>query len=395
MIEKMRRIGITLLLSLLVLPLAAQQVADTAYLFRFVPHKDLFYVPFKGNDAEMNRLCAVLKANIDLLREGKMFICVSSYAASGNETMSAGRMGYLRSHRVKSELITHTGITEQMFVTDRQISAAYGDTLRNVVVIAFPASVEKVEKIAGAKAAEAVRTYYREIEEQKQEEVRAKQEIIARETEAQRKAEAETLRAAQEARRIAEEQKQEQEAQRQAEAEKARLANQSSTATTDHDSHHLSLRANLLSWATLTPDLGVEWRINSNWGVLLNGSWTSWSWDNTNRRYALWKVSPAIHYYIGMQKRGYVGAMYHTGQFNYKFSETGKQGDYHGGGIVGGYQLPIGNCLSLDFNLGVGYTRADYERYKIIEGTKVRQGSDTKNYWGINQVGVTLVWKLF
>lgn len=386
---KLKQIGLTLLLILLVLPLSAQEKSGTAYIFRFVPQKDLFYVPYKGNDVELERLLDTLESNIDHLREGRMYICVSSYAASGNGDVNSSRMSYLHNSRVKSELIIRTGITEKMFVTDRQISKPYGDTLRNVVVVAFPASVEKVEQIAGAKAAETVRTYYREIEEQKQEEVRAKQEIVAREAETQQKAE--TRRAAEEARRIAGEQ----EAQQQAEAEKTRLANQHPTEVADNDSYRLSLRANLLSWATLTPDLGVEWRINHNWGILLNGSWTSWSWDNTNRRYAMWKLSPEVRHYIGMQKRGYVGAMYHIGDFNYKLSETGKQGNYQGGGIVGGYQLPIGKRLSIDFNLGVGYTRADYEKYTVIEGVRVRQGSDTKNYWGINQAGVTLVWKLF
>ena len=51
--------------------------------------------------------------------------------------------------------------------------------------------------------------------------------------------------------------------------------------------YHLSLRANLLRWATLTPDFGVEWRICPSWGIAVNGSWTSWSWNDKDRRYAL------------------------------------------------------------------------------------------------------------
>ena len=66
-----------------------------------------------------------------------------------------------------------------------------------------------------------------------------------------------------------------------------------------------SLRANLLRWATLTPDLGIEWRINRLWGILVHGSWTSWSWSNKDRRYALWEVSPEVRHYIGKEKRGY------------------------------------------------------------------------------------------
>ena len=106
--------------------------------------------------------------------------------------------------------------------------------------------------------------------------------------------------------------------------------------TTDY---HLSLRANLLRWATLTPDLGLEWRICPSWGIAVNGSWTSWSWSDKDRRYALWEVAPEVRYYMGEKKAWHLGAMFKAGQFNYKLSETGKQGDLMGGGITAGYQL--------------------------------------------------------
>ena len=157
----------------------------------------------------------------------------------------------------------------------------------------------------------------------------------------------------------------------------------------------ISLRANLLRWATLTPDLGVEWRICPSWGIAVNGSWTSWSWNDKDRRYALWEVAPEVRYYMGEKKAWYLGAMFKTGQFNYKLSETGKQGDLMGGGITAGYQLRLNKALALDFNLGLGYLNADYEKYEVIDGVRVRRGNETKDWWGPINAGVTLVWKLF
>lgn len=157
----------------------------------------------------------------------------------------------------------------------------------------------------------------------------------------------------------------------------------------------ISLRANLLRWATLTPDLGVEWRICPSWGIAVNGSWTSWSWNDKDRRYALWKVAPEVRYYMGGKKAWYLGAMFMTGQFNYKLSETGKQGDLMGGGITAGYQMRLNKALALDFNLGLGYLNADYEKYEVINGVRVRRGNETKDWWGPTNAGVTLVWKLF
>ena len=157
----------------------------------------------------------------------------------------------------------------------------------------------------------------------------------------------------------------------------------------------ISLRANLLRWATLTPDFGVEWRICPSWGIAVNGSWTSWSWNDKDRRYALWEVAPEVRYYMGEKKAWYLGAMFKTGQFNYKLSETGKQGDLMGGGITAGYQLRLNKALALDFNLGLGYLNADYEKYEVIDGVRVRRGNETKDWWGPINAGVTLVWKLF
>ena len=157
----------------------------------------------------------------------------------------------------------------------------------------------------------------------------------------------------------------------------------------------ISLRANLLRWATLTPDLGVEWRICPSWGIAVNGSWTSWTWSDKDRRYALWEVAPEVRYYMGEKKAWYLGAMFKAGQFNYKLSETGKQGDLMGGGITAGYQLRLNKALALDFNLGLGYLNADYEKYEVIDGVRVRRGNETKDWWGPINAGVTLVWKLF
>lgn len=139
----------------------------------------------------------------------------------------------------------------------------------------------------------------------------------------------------------------------------------------------------------------MEWRINRNVGIVVNGSWTSWTWNDKDRRYALWEVNPEVRYYIGKEKRGYIGAMYKVGGFNYKFSGTGKQGDLMGGGITGGYQLKLNKALALDFSLGLGYVRADSEKYTVIDGVRVRQGKESKNWWGPTSAGVTLVWTIF
>ncbi len=363
----------TALLSLLLLPVTAQQKADTTYTFRFVPREDMFYVPWSGNDMELARLLECIESNKTDILDGKLPLYVDGYCNSlGREADNLGT-AKIRANRVKSELIVRAGIKEESFVTRNH--AAEGDfvTVRLTVPVKETA-VTDVEAEARRKA-EA---------ERMEAEKRAGQERLAEE---QRKAE--------EARLADEKDGAERTAQQQQTATQQNILADTPSETATAENYHFAIRTNLLRIVTLTPDLGVEWRISPSWGIAVNGSWTSWSWSDKDRRYALWEVTPEVRYYMGEKKAWYLGAMFKAGQFNYKLSETGKQGDLIGGGITGGYQLRLNKALALDFSLGLGYLNADYEKYEVIDGVRVRKGSEAKDWWGPINAGVTLVWKLF
>ena len=345
-------------------PVIAQQKADTTYTFRFVPQKDMFYVPWNGNDTELSRLLGCIENYKATILDGKLPLLVDGYCNSlGSEARNLAT-AKIRANRVKSELIIRAKIKEENFITHNH--ATGGDFV--IVRLTIPA------KETAATDAEARR--------------RAEAERLETETRAEEERRAEEQRKAEEA-RLADEK---------TEAEKAAQQNtltdtpSETKITTDY---HLSLRANLLRWATLTPDLGLEWRICPSWGIAVNGSWTSWTWSDKDRRYALWEVAPEVRYYMGEKKAWYLGAMFKAGQFNYKLSETGKQGDLMGGGITAGYQLRLNKALTLDFNLGLGYLNADFEKYEVIDGVRVHRGNETKDWCGPINAGVTLVWKLF
>ena len=348
-------------------PVIAQQKTDTTYTFRFVPQKDMFYVPWNGNDTELTRLLECIENNKTTILDGKLPLLVDGYCNSLGSEAENLATAKIRANRVKSELIIRAEIKEENFITRNHATEGDFVTVRLTVPVKETA-VTDAEAEARRKA-EAERLAA---------EKRAEQERLAKE---QRKAE--------EARLAAEK----------AKAEKAALQNTlagTPSETKITNDYHLSLRANLLRWATLTPDLGVEWRICQSWGIAVNGSWTSWTWSDKDRRYALWEVAPEVrYYYMGEKKAWYLGAMFKAGQFNYKLSETGKQGDLMGGGITAGYQLRLNKALDLDFNLGLGYLNADFEKYEVIDGVRVRCGNETKNWCGPINAGVTLVWKLF
>jgi hypothetical protein len=378
-----------------VYPMKAQEKQDTTYLFRFVADKDMFYSPWNGNGEQLARLLKCVDENRSAIESGQMYLLVTSYGTDGNAGQPATEVAKVRRNRVKSELIMRGKVKETHFVTDRSFDAGYtdenGKSLRNIVIVTLPASADKVAEIAGEEAATKVEAYNKEVSGEAERERIAAEKARVQAEEARMKAEEERIRQ-EEVRIVAEKNEAERKA---TEAEHTDAKGTTPKIQKEPEQYHVALRANLLRWATLTPDLGLEWRINSSWSIVANGSWTSWSWNDKDRRYAIWEVIPEVRYYIGEQKAWYVGAMFKTGQFNYKLSGTGKQGDLMGGGITGGYQLRLNKALSMDFNLGLGYLNADYEKYKVIDGVRVRQGKESKNWWGPVSAGVTLVWTIF
>ena len=334
-------------------PVIAQQKADTTCIFRFVPQKDMFYVPWKGNDTELARLLEYIENNKATILDGKLPLLVDGYCNSQSSEVKNLATAKIRANRVKSELIIRAKIKEENFITHNHATEGDFVTVRLTVPVKETAVTD---------------------------------------------AEAEARRKAEEARLAAEPTVAGRRERQKAEAEKDALQNALAGTLSDikiTNDYHLSLRANLMRWATLTPDLGLEWRICPSWGIAVNGSWTSWSWSDKDRRYALWEVAPEVRYYMGEKKAWYLGAMFKAGQFNYKLSETGKQGDLMGGGITTGYQLRLNKALDLDFNLGLGYLNVDFEKYEVIDDVRVRRGNETKDWYGPINAGVTLVWKLF
>ena len=353
--------------------------APAEYTFRFVADDDMFYIPWNGNGEELDRLIACIAENRAAILDGAVPVEVEGRCTSQPSAAENLAVAKTRSNRVKTEMILRGGLTEACFSTKNHATGGNLVTVRIVI----PAGPSEAEREAQRRAAEEA-------------------ERLA----AEKRAEAERLAAEREERLAAEEAEAEEEPivqvggqetedffNQQQEQQATQAAALSGTKiTTDH---HLSLRANLLRWATLTPDLGVEWHISDRWSLGVGGSWTSWSWSDKDRRYALWEVAPEVRYYMGAQRRSYLGAMFKAGAFNYKLSETGRQGDILGGGLTGGYILPLGKRLALDFSLGLGCLHADYEKYRVIDGVRVRQESETRNWWGPVHAGISLKWNLF
>lgn len=146
----------------------------------------------------------------------------------------------------------------------------------------------------------------------------------------------------------------------------------------------------------------MEWRIDRNVGIKVDGSYAFWS-KGHGKVQKMWVVNPEVRWYLLRDKRFYVGVSGNVGGCNvYGYpvgrllaKYTGYQGDVWNAGVTVGYQLLLSRSLSIDFNLGLGYNRFDYDSFGIIDGTRVyRAKSQSKDFWGPTQAGISLMWTI-
>ena len=187
---------LTVWLSLVLLPLSAQEKTDTVYTFRFMPDKDMFYIPYSGNDTELARLEECIRNHKTGILDGKLPLYVDGYCNSFDSEAENLATAKTRSNRVKSELITRQRLTEECFITKNHSGSGDYVTVRLVI----PADKDEEARLA-AERAEQERAAAEQAERQRLAAEKAEAERIAREKEQARlaaeQARADSLAAAQ------------------------------------------------------------------------------------------------------------------------------------------------------------------------------------------------------
>ena len=281
-----------------------QETPDKVVIFRFLPGEEMFSL--KGNEAELERLYALVDEYRTDITAGRMPVYVDGYCASMPTAKENFDIAYTRANRVKSELITQKGLKEADFITANYARAYHNNKDVVVVTLRIPAEEqpdtarmererrEQAERECQAQA-EAKRQAQAERERIEQERAQAETERAERE-----KAEAEYLAREQQA---------------------VTDAVQSRTETAEPAKpYHVAVRTNLLYDAMLLPTLGVEWRINEHVGIKLDGSLSGWG-GSTGKVQKMWLVNPEVRWYLLHDKRFYVGASGTYGEYNiYKLS---------------------------------------------------------------------------
>lgn len=145
MSRKITFLTLFLWLMTITFPVIAQQKSDTIYTFRFVPQKDMFYIPWSDNSEELDRLFRFVDRHKSEILEGKIPVYVCGYCNSQESRKENLKTAAIRSNRVKSELIIKKDLTEECFVTHNYVTNGDFVTVRMEVPIVQQEAVDEEE----------------------------------------------------------------------------------------------------------------------------------------------------------------------------------------------------------------------------------------------------------
>lgn len=168
----------------------------------------------------------------------------------------------------------------------------------------------------------------------------------------------------------------------------------------------VALKTNLIYGAVAqTPNLGLEIGLGRRTTLNLSGGYNPWNLDGSardNKKLVHWVVQPEFRYFLKERFSGsYFG--FHALYSNYNVSRHSLpmffgngsadyrfQGSAVGAGLSYGYQLPIAKRWNLEFTLGLGYLRLNYDKYDCQKcGQKI--GTYKKDYFGPTNAGISLI----
>ena len=157
----------------------------------------------------------------------------------------------------------------------------------------------------------------------------------------------------------------------------------------------VSLKTNALYWATASPNLGLEFRLNRHLTLDLEGAANRLTiGDNYSR---IFHFSPEMRYWFSARPQAghFVGL---TGvAYDYKvcLSHKWHEGDAFGAGVTYGYSFVLSRHWSLETTLGLGLAHIREKKYDDVSGTVVpAEPNNSKWVPAPLKAGVTFVYIL-
>lgn len=159
---------------------------------------------------------------------------------------------------------------------------------------------------------------------------------------------------------------------------------------------YFSLKTNLAAWAGTMLNVAADLQVGPHFSLELPLLWCPW-YVTDRHAVRTFTLQPEARYWLSKPGTGhFIGLHAHISWFNVKWNGNRYQDPDRpllGGGISYGYLLPLGSRWGAEFTLGAGYANLKYDTYYNIDNGG-RFDTQTRNYWGITRVGISLVYRL-
>lgn len=153
-----------------------------------------------------------------------------------------------------------------------------------------------------------------------------------------------------------------------------------------------------------TPNLGVEFglspRSTMEWGGGIN--WFTPDQSSSNKKLVHWLGTAEYRYWTCERFSGHFWGIHIVGTgyniaghhlpllFGHDSNHYRYEGWGAGGGISYGYHFLLGNRWSLEANIGAGYVRLQYDKFRCETcGEKI--GTEKHNYFGPTKAAISLI----
>lgn len=167
----------------------------------------------------------------------------------------------------------------------------------------------------------------------------------------------------------------------------------------------LALKTNLAADVVLSPNMSLELKLGSRFTLDLSGHYNPFYAKESLHRWRYWLVQPEFRIWGCEPFFGHFwGIHFLLGEYNisshhlpfglYRGTRNGRyEGFVAGAGISYGYHWILSPRWGIEMELGAGYVRAGYHRYRCVHcGEETNRGH--KYYMGPTKVAVSLVYLL-
>ena len=156
------------------------------------------------------------------------------------------------------------------------------------------------------------------------------------------------------------------------------------------------LKTNIPYWGLVVPNIAAEVRLADHWSLDIPVFYSPFTVANSYC-FRVLAMQPSVRYWLKPEMKGHFFGVHLTGgAFNIavdnKFRYQDTDGVW-GAGIDYGYALKFSRHWGMEFNIGVGYLWTKYQTFYNVENG-APFSTDTKNYFGITRVGISLIYKL-